>query len=55
MNPIGEKSCDDESKRCEESIFFNYNIEYGTKIKVVKYLIHIVLLLMMIQHKENRI
>ena len=36
VNPNGLRSCYDESKRCGESICFNYNREYGTKIKVVR-------------------
>ena len=36
VNPNGIRSCYDESKRCSESICFNYNKEYNTKIKVVR-------------------
>lgn len=36
VNPIGIRSCYDEGKRCAESIFFDYNRIYGTKIKVVR-------------------
>ena len=36
VNPNGLRSCYDESKRCGESICFNYNREFGTKIKVVR-------------------
>jgi UDP-glucuronate decarboxylase len=36
VNPNGIRSCYDESKRCGESICFNYFREYGTKIKVVR-------------------
>ncbi len=36
VNPNGFRSCYDESKRCAESICFNYFREYNTKIKVVR-------------------
>lgn len=36
VNPNGFRSCYDESKRCGESICFNYYREYGTKVKVVR-------------------
>ena len=36
VNPNGFRSCYDESKRCSESICFNYFREYNTKIKVVR-------------------
>lgn len=36
VNPNGFRSCYDESKRCSESICFNYFREYNTRIKVVR-------------------
>jgi UDP-glucuronate decarboxylase len=36
VNPNGVRSCYDESKRCGESICFNYYREYCAKIKVVR-------------------
>ena len=36
VNPNGLRSCYDESKRCGESICFNYNRQHDTRIKVVR-------------------
>jgi UDP-glucuronate decarboxylase len=36
VNPIGPRACYDEGKRCAESLFFDYNRQYGVKIKVVR-------------------
>ncbi|MBQ3101576.1 SDR family oxidoreductase [bacterium] len=36
VNPIGIRACYDEGKRTAESLFFDYNRIYGTKIKVVR-------------------
>jgi UDP-glucuronate decarboxylase len=36
VNPIGIRSCYDEGKRAAESLFFDYNRQYGTKIKVAR-------------------
>ena len=36
VNPNGLRSCYDESKRCGESICFNYFRQHDTKIKVVR-------------------
>jgi UDP-glucuronate decarboxylase len=36
VNPIGVRSCYDEGKRCAESLMFDYNREYGVKIKVIR-------------------
>ena len=36
VNPNGLRSCYDESKRCGESICFNYSRQHDTKIKVVR-------------------
>jgi UDP-glucuronate decarboxylase len=35
VNPIGPRSCYDEGKRCAETLFFNYNRQYGVRIKLV--------------------
>ena len=36
VNPIGIRSCYDEGKRCAESLFFDFNREYNTRIKIVR-------------------
>lgn len=36
VNPIGPRSCYDEGKRCAETLFFDYNRQYGIDIKVVR-------------------
>jgi UDP-glucuronate decarboxylase len=36
VNPIGERSCYDEGKRCAETLFFDYNRQHGLKIKVAR-------------------
>ena len=36
VNPIGPRSCYDEGKRCAETLFFDYNREYGVEIKVAR-------------------
>lgn len=36
VNPIGIRSCYDESKRCAETLFFDYNRQNNVKIKVVR-------------------
>jgi UDP-glucuronate decarboxylase len=36
VNPIGIRSCYDEGKRCAESLCFDYNREFGVKIKVIR-------------------
>ncbi len=36
VNPIGIRSCYDESKRCAETLFFDYNRVYNLAIKVVR-------------------
>ena len=36
VNPIGIRSCYDESKRCAETLFFDYYRQYQTDIKVVR-------------------
>lgn len=36
VNPIGIRSCYDEGKRCAEALCFDYNREFGTKIKIIR-------------------
>ena len=36
VNSCGVRACYDEGKRCAESLFFDYNRIYNTKIKVVR-------------------
>jgi len=36
VNPIGVRSCYDEGKRCAETLFFDYQRQYGTRIKVAR-------------------
>lgn len=36
VNPIGIRSCYDEGKRCAEALCFDYNREFGVKIKVIR-------------------
>ncbi len=36
VNPIGIRSCYDEGKRCAETLFFDYNRQYGLKIKIAR-------------------
>jgi UDP-glucuronate decarboxylase len=36
VNPIGIRSCYDEGKRAAESLFFDYQRQYGTDIKVAR-------------------
>ena len=36
VNPIGIRSCYDEGKRMAETLFFDYNREYGVDIRVVR-------------------
>lgn len=36
VNPIGIRSCYDEGKRCAETLFFDYNRQYGVKVKVAR-------------------
>jgi len=36
VNPIGIRSCYDEGKRAAETLFFDYNHQYKTKIKVAR-------------------
>lgn len=36
VNPIGPRACYDESKRCAETLFFDYHHQHRTKIKVAR-------------------
>jgi UDP-glucuronate decarboxylase len=36
VNPIGPRSCYDEGKRCAETLFFDYRLQHGLKIKVAR-------------------
>lgn len=36
VNPIGIRACYDEGKRCTETLCFDYNRQYGTKVKVIR-------------------
>ena len=36
VNPLGNRSCYDEGKRCAETLFFDYRRQHGIKIKVAR-------------------
>ena len=36
VNPIGERSCYDEGKRCAETLAFDYYREHGVEIRVAR-------------------
>ena len=36
VNPIGQRSCYDEGKRCAETLFFDYQRQHGMEIKVAR-------------------
>ena len=36
VNPIGQRSCYDEGKRCAETLFFDYQRQHGVQIKVAR-------------------
>jgi UDP-glucuronate decarboxylase len=36
VNPIGIRSCYDEGKRASESLFFDYNRQYGIEIRIAR-------------------
>ena len=36
VNPIGVRSCYDEGKRCAESLFMNYHLQNGLRIKIIR-------------------
>jgi UDP-glucuronate decarboxylase len=36
VNPIGPRACYDEGKRCAETLFFDYQRQYGLEIKIAR-------------------
>ena len=36
MNPLGQRACYDEGKRCAETLFFDYRRQHRTRIKVAR-------------------
>jgi UDP-glucuronate decarboxylase len=36
VNPIGQRSCYDEGKRCAETLFMDYRLQNGVKIKIIR-------------------
>ena len=36
VNPIGPRSCYDEGKRCAETLFFDYQRQYGVDVRVAR-------------------
>jgi UDP-glucuronate decarboxylase len=36
VNPVGQRSCYDEGKRCAETLFFDYHRQHGLPIKVAR-------------------
>jgi len=36
VNPLGPRACYDEGKRCAETLFFDYNRQHKTRVKVVR-------------------
>lgn len=36
VNPIGERSCYDEGKRCAETLFMNYHDQNGVDVKIIR-------------------
>jgi UDP-glucuronate decarboxylase len=36
VNPIGDRSCYDEGKRCAETLFFDYHRQVGLEVKVAR-------------------
>jgi UDP-glucuronate decarboxylase len=36
VNPIGQRACYDEGKRCAETLFVNYHKQNGVKVKIVR-------------------
>lgn len=36
VNPVGERACYDEGKRCAETLFFDYRRQHGLPIKVAR-------------------
>ena len=36
VNPIGSRSCYDEGKRCAETLFHDYHLQNGVRIKIIR-------------------
>ena len=36
VNPVGERSCYDEGKRCAETLFMDYHLQNKVKIKIIR-------------------
>src|SRR6202023_3480074 len=36
VNPVGQRSCYDEGKRCAETLFFDYRRQHAVRIKVAR-------------------
>jgi UDP-glucuronate decarboxylase len=36
VNPIGSRSCYDEGKRCAETLFMDYHLQNGVRIKIIR-------------------
>ncbi len=36
VNPVGERSCYDEGKRCAETLFMDYHLQNNVRIKIVR-------------------
>ena len=36
VNPVGARSCYDEGKRCAETVFRNFNLQWGVRTKIVR-------------------
>lgn len=36
VNPIGTRSCYDEGKRCAETLFMDYHLQNGVRIKIIR-------------------
>src|SRR5690348_15295855 len=36
VNPLGPRACYDEGKRCAETLFFDYQRQHNTRVKVVR-------------------
>ncbi len=36
VNPIGQRSCYDEGKRCAETLFVNYHLQNDVRIKIIR-------------------
>jgi len=36
VNPVGSRSCYDEGKRCAETLFMDYHLQNGVRIKIIR-------------------